>query len=56
MTNWNYYGSPNAAAQPMIEEDVIEFYSNVEDANLEVIEDTGDDEIKFTDYFSRARG
>lgn len=56
LTNWNYYGSPNAAALSMVDEEVIEFYSNVEDANLEVIEDTGDDEIKFTDYFSRARG
>lgn len=56
LTNWNYYGSPNSAALPMVDEEVIDFYANVEDANLEVIEDTGDDEIKFTDYFATARG
>jgi spermidine/putrescine-binding protein len=57
LTNFNYYGSPNAAALEFIEPAVTEFYAVTEEAeNLEVIEDTGDYEINFTDYLAAAKG
>jgi spermidine/putrescine-binding protein len=57
LTNFNYYGSPNAAALEFIEPEVVEFYAATEEAeNLEVIEDTGDYEINFTDYLAVAKG
>jgi spermidine/putrescine-binding protein len=56
LTNYNYYGSPNAAAQPMIDQEVIDFYAGTQAAeDLEVIRDTGADEIKFTDYLAQAK-
>ena len=58
LTNWNYYGTPNGAAldQGLIEEEVVDFYSNTDDAEgLEVIQDTGDFEINFTDELARAK-
>jgi spermidine/putrescine-binding protein len=56
LTNWNYYGSPNAAALPMIEQEVIDFYSATDTAEgLEVITDTGDYEINFTDKLAEAK-
>jgi spermidine/putrescine-binding protein len=57
LTNFNYYGSPNAAALEFVESEVVEFYAATEEAeNLEVIEDTGDYEINFTDYLATAKG
>ena len=56
LTNYNYYGSPNAAAMEFIEPEVVEFYAATEDAKLEVIEDQGDYEINYTDYFAIAKG
>lgn len=58
LTNWNYYGSPNGAAieQGLIEQEVVDFYAGTETAeDLEVIEDTGDYEINFTDELARAK-
>jgi spermidine/putrescine transport system substrate-binding protein len=57
LSNWTYYESPNAAAQPMIDEEVTDLAVD-QDAvdDLEFIEDQGDDEIKFNDYFNRAKG
>ncbi len=56
LTNWNWYGSPNAASMEFIEEEVAEFYAETDVApNLQVIEDTGDYEINFTDFFAQAR-
>lgn len=56
LTNWNYYGSPNAASEPFLDQEVIDFYASTEEAeNLQVIEDTGDYEINFTDYFAQAK-
>ena len=55
LTNWNYYGSPNAAAMPMIDEEVVDFYAATESAKTEVIEDTGDYEINFTDKLAEAK-
>ena len=58
LTNWNYYGSPNGAAidQGLIDQEVVDFYADTESAEgLEVIEDTGDYEINFTDELARAK-
>ena len=57
LTNFNYYGSPNAAALEFVEPEIVEFYAATEEAaNLEVIQDTGDYEINFTDYLAIAKG
>ncbi len=56
LTNFNYYGSPNAAAMEFIEPEVVEFYAASEDAKLEVIADQGDYEINYTDFFATAKG
>ena len=56
LTNWNYYGSPNEAATPFIEQEVIDFYADTANANVEVIEDQGDYEINYTDALARAKG
>ena len=55
LTNWNYYGSPNEAAQPLLDEEVVDFYSGTATAKLEVITDTGDYEINFTDKLAEAK-
>lgn len=58
LTNWNYYGSPNQASldEGLIDEDVVDFYADTDTAEgLEVIEDTGDYEINFTDYLAIAK-
>ncbi len=55
LTNWNYYGSPNEAAIPMIEGEVVDFYADTENAKTEVIRDTGDYEINFTDKLAEAK-
>ncbi|HSK21560.1 MAG TPA: spermidine/putrescine ABC transporter substrate-binding protein [Egicoccus sp.] len=57
LTNWNYYASPNAAAEEFILPEVLEdpaIYPP-EDTNLTFLEDTGDAEILFNDYFTRAK-
>lgn len=60
LTNWNYYASPNAAAEEFIVAEILEdpaIYPDEETfAKLEAIEDTGDSEILFTDYFNIAKG
>jgi spermidine/putrescine-binding protein len=55
LTNWNYYGTPNEASLPMVEQEVVDFYEATLDADTEVIQDTGDFEINFTDLFAEAR-
>lgn len=58
LTNWNYYGSPNQASidAGLIDQEVVDFYAATETAeDLEIIEDTGDFEINFTDYLAEAR-
>lgn len=56
LSNWNYYGSPNEAATDSIEPEVVEFYAPTFEAEgLEVIQDTGDYEINFTDYLAQAK-
>ena len=57
LTNWNYYGTPNEAAMEFVDQEVIDFYAPTFEAEgLEIIEDTGDYEINFTDYFATAKG
>jgi spermidine/putrescine-binding protein len=56
LTNWNWYGSPNAASSDLIDPEITEFYAPTFEAEgLEVIEDTGDYEINFTDYLAQAK-
>lgn len=57
LTNWNYYGTPNEASFALVEPEVIEFYAPTFEAEgLEIIEDTGEYEINFTDYLAMAKG
>jgi spermidine/putrescine-binding protein len=56
LTNFTYYASPNAAAMEFIDPEIVEFYAASENAKLEVIEDQGEAEIGFTDYFAIAKG
>ncbi len=58
LTNWNYYASPNAAAEEFIEPEILEdpaIYPT-DLSKLEFISDTGDFETKFTDAFIEAIG
>jgi len=58
LTNWNYYGSPNQAAidAGLVEQEVVDFYADTDTAeDLQIIEDTGDYEINFTDFFAESR-
>ena len=56
LTNWNWYGSPNAASIDLIDPAIVEFYAPTFEAeDLEVIQDTGDYEINFTDYLAQAK-
>lgn len=58
LSNWTYYESPNEAAQEGIDEvvtDLADIPDEIED-KLEFIEDQGENEIKFSDYFNRAKG
>jgi spermidine/putrescine-binding protein len=59
LTNWNYYASPNAAAEEFIDEEVLTdetIYPSPElQEKLEIITDTGDFEINFNDYYQGAR-
>ena len=59
LTNWTYYASPNAAAEEFIEEEILEdpvIYPTDEAwENLHFLEDLGDAEILYTDYFTRAK-
>ena len=52
-TNWNFYASPNAAAEEFIDAEILEdpaIYPTEElNERLEFIEDTGDFEIEYTD-------
>lgn len=56
LANYIAYGSPNAAAAEFMDPEIVEFYAATEESDVEVIEDTGDYEINFTDYFAMAKG
>ena len=59
LTNWNYYASPNAAAEEFILAEILEdetiYPSDSLRERLEIISDTGDFEINFEDYFAQAK-
>ena len=58
LTNWNYYASPNAEAEPFIDEEVLNdpVVYPADQSKLEFIADTGDFEINFSDAFIEAKG
>ncbi len=58
LTNWNYYASPNAAAEPFIDQEVLDdpVVYPTDQSKLEFIADTGDFEINFSDAFIEAKG
>ena len=58
LTNWNLYASPNEAATPFIDQEVLDdpIVYPTDTSLLEEIEDTGDFEINFSDAFTNARG
>ncbi len=60
LTNWNYYASPNEASEEFILPEILEddtiYPSDELSEKLEIITDTGDFEINYTDYFAIARG
>jgi spermidine/putrescine-binding protein len=57
LTNFNWYASPNGAAVPFIDQEVLDnpIIYPPDQSKLEYIEDTGDFEINFTDALTRAR-
>ena len=59
LTNWNYYASPNAAAEEFILEEILTdetIYPSDDLMNkLEIIRDTGDFEIQYNDFYQLAR-
>lgn len=59
LTNWNFYASPNAASEEFILPEILEdetIYPSEElSERLEIITDTGDFEINYTDYFAQAK-
>ena len=58
LTNWTYYASPNAAAEPLIDPEILEdpIVYPTDRSTLEFIADTGDFEINFSDAFIEAKG
>jgi spermidine/putrescine-binding protein len=60
LTNWNFYASPNAVSEEFILSEILEdetiYPSDELSEKLEIITDTGDFEINYSDYFAAARG
>ena len=58
LTNWNYYASPNGAAEEFIDQEVLDdpIVYPTDQSKLEFISDTGDFEINFSDAFIEAKG
>jgi spermidine/putrescine transport system substrate-binding protein len=61
LTNWNYYTTPNAAAEAGLEQDLLDFVNDPAtiaggEQSLEIIVDTGDFELEYTDAFIGAKG
>jgi len=61
LANWNYYTTPNAAALDGLDQELLDFLNDPTVVagglgSLELIEDTGDFEIKYSDAFVAAKG
>ncbi len=61
LSNWNYYGTPNEASLPMLEDELNAFLTDPEVLvggldSVESIADTGDFETSYADAFTRAKG
>ena len=61
LTNWNYYTTPNAAAEAGLEDELRDFVDDPDVVaggpdSLEIIVDTGDFELEYTDAFINAKG
>ncbi len=60
LTNFNFYASPNQAAEEFIDPEILDdpaIYPPADVlAKLELIRDTGDFEINYQDYFTQAKG
>ena len=61
LTNWNYYNTPNDAAVPMLDEDLLAFVNDPAILvggvdSLEALQDTGDFETNYSDAFVEAKG
>lgn len=55
LSEWTLYATPNAAALEVMDSELAQLLTGSEGVELEVIEDTGDAEILFTDLFAEAR-
>lgn len=58
LTNWNFYASPNKAAEAFIDEEVLNdpIVYPTDTSRLEFISDTGEFETNFSDAFIEAKG
>ncbi len=61
LTNWNYYNTPNDAAVPLLDEDLLDFVNDPTVVaggvdSLEALQDTGDFETEYSDAFVEAKG
>ncbi len=61
LTNWNYYTTPNEAAKAGLDQELLDFINDPDTVaggpdSLELIVDTGDFEINYSDAFIAAKG
>ncbi len=61
LSNWNYYGTPNAASLDLVDDDLNAFLTSPDLLvggldSVESIADTGDFEANYSDAFIEAKG